>query len=73
MVATAREVGGTVLEAGSQKELAGILAERGLPADAVLHTLDEYNAAVANGKSATLSTPRSEPASPVQAPPFIAV
>ena len=55
MVATAREVGGTVLEAGSQKELARRLAERGLPADAVLHTLDEYNAAVASGKTATLA------------------
>ena len=73
MVATAREVGGTVLEAGSQEELAGRLAERGLPADTVLHTLDEYNAAVTGGKTATLSPPRSEPASPLQAPPFIAV
>jgi fumarate reductase flavoprotein subunit len=73
MVAIAREVGGTVLEAGSPEELAGRLAERGLPADAVLCTLDEYNAAVAGGKTATLSPPRSEPAPPVQAPPFVAV
>src|SRR5215217_5151551 len=73
MVATAREVGGTVLEAGSQEELAGRLAEQGLPADAVLRTLDDYNATVAIGKTATLSPPRSEPAPPVQAPPFMAV
>ena len=73
MVTTAGQVGGTVLEAGSLEELAGRLAERGLPADAVLRTLDEYNAAVAGGKSATLSPPRSEPAPPVQAPPFVAV
>lgn len=73
MVATAREVGGTVLEAGSPEELAQRLAERGVPADAVLRTLDEYNAAVTGGRAATLSPRRSAPATPVKMPPFVAV
>ena len=73
MLATAREVGARVLEAGSAEELAGRLAEQGVPAEAVVSTLDEYNAAVAGGKAASLSPPRSKPAPPVQAPPFVAV
>jgi fumarate reductase flavoprotein subunit len=73
MVTIAREVGGTVLEAGSRDELAQRLAERGLPEDAILRTLDEYNAAVAGGRATRLSPPRSEPAPPVKAPPFVAV
>src|SRR5215208_4301730 len=73
MAAIAREVGGTVLEAGSLEELAERLAERGLPADAVLHTLDDYNATVAGGRAPGLSLPRGDPAPPVQVPPFIAV
>jgi fumarate reductase flavoprotein subunit len=73
MVATAREVGGTVLEAGSPEELAGRLAERGVSEAAVLRTLDEYNTAVAGGRAATLSPPRSSPAPPVKTPPFVAV
>jgi fumarate reductase flavoprotein subunit len=73
MVATAREVGGVVLEAGSLQQLAHKLAERGIPADRVVRTLDEYNAAVAGGLAAGLSPPRSEPAPRVQAPPFVAV
>jgi succinate dehydrogenase/fumarate reductase flavoprotein subunit len=73
MVATAREVGGTVLEAGSLEELAQRLAERGMPEKTVLRTLDEYNVAVAAGGAAQLSPPRSEPAAPVKASPFVAV
>ena len=73
MAAIAREVGGTVLEAGSLEELAERLAERGVPADAVLRTLDEYNAAVAGGRAPGLSPPRGDPAPRVQVPPFIAV
>jgi succinate dehydrogenase/fumarate reductase flavoprotein subunit len=73
MAAIAREVGGTVLEAGSLEELAERLAERGVPADAVLRTLDEYNAAVAGGRAPGLSPPRGDPAPPVQVPPFVAV
>jgi len=73
MVTIAREVGGTVLEAGSREELAERFAERGVPADAVLRTLDEYNAAVAGGRAPGLSPPRGDPAPPVQVPPFVAV
>jgi fumarate reductase flavoprotein subunit len=73
MVAIAREVGGTVLEAGSRDELAQRLAERGVPADAVLRTLDEYNAAVAGGRAPWLSPPRGDPAPLVQVPPLVAV
>ena len=73
MVATARRVGGTVLRAGTLEELAEKLAGRGVPGAKVLRTLDEYNAAVAGGRGFDLVPSRSEPAAPVQAPPFVAV
>ena len=73
MVATARRVRGTVLRAGTLEELAEGLARRGVPGAKVLRTLGEYNAAVAGGSGGELAPPRSEPAAPVQAPPFVAV
>jgi fumarate reductase flavoprotein subunit len=73
MVATARETGGTVLEAEDLGELAQRLGERGVPQGGVLRTLDRYNAAVAEGRIAELSPPRSDPAPPVKVPPFVAV
>ena len=73
MVETARSVGGTVLRAESLMELAQRLAERGVPRENVLRTLDGYNAAVADGRASELSPPRSDPAAPVQEPPFVAV
>ncbi len=73
MVATARRVGGTVLQAESPEGLAERLGERGLPRKNVLRTLSEYNAAVAGGRSGELSPPRSHPAVPVRVPPFVAV
>jgi fumarate reductase flavoprotein subunit len=73
MVETARRVGGTVLEAESLKELAHRLAQRGVPGENMVQTLEEYNAAVADGRASRLSPPRSEPAAPVHEPPFVAV
>ena len=73
MVATARETGGTVLEAEGPEELAQRLAERGVPQGVVLRTLEGYNAAEAEGRTAELSPPRSGPAPPVKVPPFVAV
>ena len=73
MVAAAGHVGGTVLRTRTLKELAEGLARRGVPGVKVLRTLDGYNAAVAGGSSGELTPPRSEPAVPVQAPPFVAV
>jgi fumarate reductase flavoprotein subunit len=73
MVEAARRVGGTVLRAESLEELAERLAERGVPGTNVLGTLDEYNAAVAGGRGGELSPPRSDPATPAHAPPFVAV
>src|SRR5215203_20531 len=73
MVATAREVGGAVLEAGSLSQLAQRLAERGMPADRVVRTLDDYNAAVADGMAAELTPPRSDSAVFMKLPPFVAV
>ena len=73
MVATAREAGGTVLEAESLEQLAQRLADRGVPVNRVLRTVEEYNAAVAGGEADGLSPPRSEPAAPVKTPPFVAV
>ncbi len=71
MVATARRAGGTVLRAESLEELAERLSERGVPRANVLRTLNEYNVAV--GGVGELSPPRSEPAAPLRAPPFVAV
>src|SRR5215212_2712562 len=73
MVATARETGGTVLEAKGLGELAQRLGERGVPRGGVLRTLDRYNAAVAKGRTAELTPPRSDPAPPVKVSPFVAV
>jgi succinate dehydrogenase/fumarate reductase flavoprotein subunit len=73
MVETARRVGGTVLGAGSLRELAERLAERGVPREGVLRTLEEYNAAVERGEGDGLSPPRSAPAVPLRVPPFVAV
>ena len=73
MVATARRVGGTVLKAESLGELMKRLAERGVPRANVLRTLNEYNTAVAGGRGDKLSPPRSDPATPLQVPPFVAV
>ncbi len=73
MVATARRVGGTVLQAASSGELMKRLAERGVPRANVLRTLNEYNTAVAGGRGDKLSPPRSDPATPLQVPPFVAV
>jgi len=73
MVEAARSVGGTVLRAGTLKDLAEQLAGQGVaPANAV-RTLEEYNAAVASGRTSELSPPRSDPAARVQEPPFVAV
>jgi succinate dehydrogenase/fumarate reductase flavoprotein subunit len=73
MVETAQLAGGTVLKAGSLKELAERLAERGVPKTNVLRTLNEYNVTVAGGRGDTLSPPRSGPATPVEVPSFVAV
>src|SRR5918997_4928693 len=73
MVETAARVGGTVLRATSQDDLADGLARRGVPRAAVLRTLREYNSAIAAGKGGELSPPRTGPATPVRVPPFVAV
>ena len=73
MVATARRIGGNVLRAETLEELTKRLSERGVPRTNLLRTLGEYNAAVAGERGSELSPPRSEPAAPVQAPPFVAV
>jgi fumarate reductase flavoprotein subunit len=71
MVETARRTGGTVIEAASLTELAGKLAARGVPRDASLRTLEEYNSAIAAGEN--LSPPRSGQALSLRDPPFVAV
>src|SRR5215213_5406332 len=68
MVETAKSTGGTVIEAASLTELANGLAERGVPRETFLRTLEEYNAAVAAGGH--LSPPRSGQAWPLRVPPF---
>src|SRR5918994_468739 len=64
MVETARRMGGAIVEAASLPELADRLAARGLPRDASLRTLEEYNSAIAAGES--LSPPRSGQALPLR-------
>ena len=71
MVETARRAGGTVVEAMSLTELADRLGARGVPYDAFLRTLEEYNAAIASGEN--LSPPRSGQARPLRLAPFVAV
>ena len=71
MVATAQRAGGTVLRAESLEELAERLSQRGVPRANVLRTLNEYNVAVRG--VGELSPPRSEPAAPLRAPPFVAI
>ena len=73
MVATARRVGGIVVQAKSLEGLAEELAERNLPRTNVWRTLSEYNAAVTGGRSGELSPPRSHPAVLVRVPPLVAV
>jgi len=68
MVETARRTGGTVIEAASLTELADKL---GVPCEAFLSTLKEYNAAIAADEAP--SPPRSGPAVPLRVPPFVAV
>src|SRR5215218_7027692 len=68
MVETARHTGGTVIEAASLTELADKL---GVPCEAFLRTLKEYNAAIAADEAP--SPPRSGPAVPLRVPPFVAV
>jgi fumarate reductase flavoprotein subunit len=71
MVATAQRAGGTVLRAENLEELAERLSQRGVPRANVLRTLNEYNVAVRG--VGELSPPRSEPAAPLRAPPFVAI
>jgi fumarate reductase flavoprotein subunit len=71
MVEKAKSTGGTVIEAATLTELADRLAERGVPRETLLRTLEEYNAAaVANGHP---SPPRSGQIWPLRVPPFVAV
>ena len=71
MVGVARDTGGTVIKAASLQELADKLGELGVPRDALLRTLKNYNAAVASGTE--MSPPRTGPAGPLREPPFVAV
>lgn len=73
MVATARRVGGIVLQEESLEEMADRLAERGVVRENFLRTMNEYNAAVVDGRSESLFPRRSAPAAPVRTPPFVAV
>ena len=71
MVETARSTGGIVLQAASLTQLADKLAEQGVPREASLRTVKEYNAAIATGEDP--SPPRTGSAVPLRVPPFVAV
>src|SRR5215212_5876050 len=71
MVETAKSTGGPVIEAASLTELSHRLAERGVPRESFLRTLEEYNAAAA--ARGDPSPPRSGQVWPLRVPPFVAV
>src|SRR5215212_1416823 len=71
MVETARSTGGIVLQAASLTQLADKLAEQGVPREASLRTVKEYNAAIAAGE--VPSPPRTGSAVTLRVPPFVAV
>jgi fumarate reductase flavoprotein subunit len=71
MVETARSTGGIVIQAASLTQLADKLAEQGVPREASLRTVKEYNAAIAAGEDP--SPPRTGSAVPLRVPPFVAV
>jgi fumarate reductase flavoprotein subunit len=71
MVEVARDTGGTVVEATNLEGLADRLGELGLPRDALIRTLENYNAAVAWGTE--MSPPRTGSARLLREPPFVAV
>jgi succinate dehydrogenase/fumarate reductase flavoprotein subunit len=73
MVATARRVGGIVLQEESLEEMADRLADWGVVRENFLRTIDGYNAAVKDDRSESLVPRRSAPAAPVCTPPFVAV
>jgi len=71
MVQAAGSTGGTVIQAASLTQLAGELAAHGVPREAFLRTVKEYNAALAAGEDP--SPPRTGPAVPLRVAPFVAV
>jgi len=71
MVETARSTGGIVIQAASLTQLADKLAEQGVPREASLRTVKEYNAAIAAGE--VPSPPRTGSAVTLRVPPFVAV
>jgi succinate dehydrogenase/fumarate reductase flavoprotein subunit len=71
MVETARRTGGSVLEAPSLEELADELEERGVPREAFLRTIEEYNATIDAGQEPT--PPRTGKSQPLRSAPFVAV
>jgi succinate dehydrogenase/fumarate reductase flavoprotein subunit len=73
MVATARRVGGIVLQEESLEEMANRLADWGVVRENFLRTIDGYNAAVEDNRSESLVPRRGTPAAPVRTPPFVAV
>jgi fumarate reductase flavoprotein subunit len=73
MIATARQVGGIVLQEESLEKMADRLAERGVVRENFLRTMTRYNAAVVDDRSESFFPRRSAPATPVRTPPFVAV
>jgi succinate dehydrogenase/fumarate reductase flavoprotein subunit len=71
MVETARRTGGSVLEAASLEELADELEEQGVPREAFLRTIEEYNAAIDAGQEPTPS--RTGKSQSLRSAPFVAV
>ncbi|HWI82365.1 FAD-dependent oxidoreductase [Ramlibacter sp.] len=68
----ARQAGGPVAQADTPAGLADRMQAWGLPPDQVLRTLEEYNAAVVQGRGARLAPARRANPFPVLRPPFSA-
>jgi hypothetical protein len=72
-----RDVGATVATAGTIRELADQMEKwgRGIPADEIVRTVEDYNTAAKNGKAWALPIPKANAAqaAPLDHPPYYAV
>lgn len=73
ILARARSVGGTVIEADTLEELCAGFPAIGIPAERALASLREFNAAMENGHADTLKPGRERHRKPLLKPPFHAV
>ncbi len=69
----AREAGAWIATAPTLDELVALVAARGVRPAALVHTLDAFNRAMAEGTDAPLPVPRAALRAPLRRPPFYAI